>query len=194
MLALGGPEHTRKAAMTRGKAHGNDRAYQVHCRDVLQYKNLGFSPYSGDGIDVAFAVGGTTWTIDVALRSSTGAFLVAECRRRKEPPKQEAIAAFAYKVELLRREFGVPVSGAFLSKSSPQLGLVKVSQFEGITVAELLEGNISEGFSIGFHRYDVERERRVRDFILKVAPGKYALIGGNVRFTVARNDGTTSSD
>ena len=169
--------------MTQGKAHGQDRAYQIHCRDVLQYKSPGFSPYSGDGIDVAFTAGGTTWTIDVALRSSTGSLLVAECRRRKEPPKQEALAAFAYKVELLRKEFGVPILGAFLSESSPQLGAVKVNQFEGITIAQLLKGNISEGFSMAFHRYDVERDRRLRDFILKVAPVKYTLTGGNVTFT-----------
>ena len=90
----------------------------------------------------------------MALRSSTGSLLVAECRRRKEPTKQEALAAFAYKVELLRKEFGVPVLGAFLSESSPQLGAVKVSQFEGITVAQLLKGHISEGFDcvISFSR------------------------------------------
>ena len=86
----------------------------------------------------------------MALRSSTGSLLVAECRRRKEPTKQEALAAFADKVELLRKEFGVPVLGAFLSESSPQLGAVKVSQFEGITVAQLLKSHISEGFSMAF--------------------------------------------
>ena len=168
---------------TQGKAHGQDRAYQSHCRDVLQYHNPGFSPYSGDGIDVRFDVGGTTWTIDVALKNSSDALLVAECRRREDPTKQEAIAAFAHKVELLRREFGVPVGGAFFCKSSPQLGAVKHGQFEGITIAELLEGNISEGFSIAFHHYDREREKRLRNFILKPARGKYTLTGGNVRFT-----------
>jgi hypothetical protein len=161
--------------MTQGKAYGRDREYQVHCRDVLQYKNPGFLPYSDDGIDVPFAVGGTTWTIDIALRSSTGALLVAECRRREESAKQGAIAEFAHKVELLRRHFGVPVSGAFLCKSSPQLGAVKHSQFEGITVAELREGNISEGFSLSFHRYDAERERQIRAFIFKVGTGKYSV-------------------
>jgi hypothetical protein len=161
--------------MTLGKAHGENRAYQIHCRDVLRHKYPEFWPYAGDGIDVAFAVGGTTWTMDVALKNSTGVLLVAECRRREEATKQEAIAAFAHKVELLRREFGVPVLGAFLCKSSPQLGAVKHSQFEGITVAELLEGNIPEGFSVSFHRYDIERERRIRDFILKVETGKYSL-------------------
>jgi hypothetical protein len=178
--------------MTQGKAHGQDRAYQIHCRDVLQYQHPGFSPYSGDGIDVAFAVGGTTWTMDVALRDSTGELLVAECRRRKEPAKQEALAAFAHKVELLRKEFAVRVAGAFFSKSSPQLGAVKHSQFEGIIVAELLEGNISEGFSVAFYHYDREREKRLRDFVLKVAAGHYALTGGDVRFI--RNAGVASSD
>ena len=161
--------------MTQGKAHGQDRAYQIHCRDMLQYRYPEFSPYFGDGIDVPFSAGGTTWTIDVALKNSTGALFVAECRRREEPTKQEALAAFAHKVELLRKEFGVPVSGAFLSKSSPQLGAVKAGQFEGIIVAELLEGNISEGFSMAFYHYDPEREKRLRDFIFKVPTGKYSL-------------------
>src|SRR5205823_7550845 len=162
--------------MTQGKAHGRDRAYQIHCRDVLRYKYPGFSPYSGDGIDVPFTVrGGTTWTIDVALRNSRGALLFAECRRRKEPPKQEAVAAFAYKIELLRKDFGVPVAGAFLSKRRPQLGAVKAAQFEGIVVAELLEGSISEGFPMAFHRYDFELEKRLRDFTLKVETGQYTL-------------------
>jgi hypothetical protein len=172
--------------MAQGKAHGENRAYQIHCRDVLQSKYPGFSPFSGDGIDVPFGLGGTTWTMDVALRNSDGALLVAECRRRKDPPKQEDIAAFAHKVELLRKHFGVPISGAFLSKSSPQIGVVKAGQFEGITVAQLLEGEISEGFSIAFHRYDAEREKRLRDFVLKVTTGNYTVTLGNVRFIRSR--------
>src|SRR4029450_3602512 len=177
--------------MAQGKAYGENRAYQIHCRDVLQYKHPGFSPYSGDGIDVCFTVGGTTWTIDVALRSSEGALFVAECRRRNAPTKQDDIAAFAYKVELLRKHFSIPVAGAFLCKSSPQLGAVKTSQDARITVAQLLEGNISEGFSVAFHRYGAQREKRRRDFVLKVAPGSYTVTGGNATFS--RNAGATSS-
>jgi hypothetical protein len=166
----------------QGKAYGQDRAYQIHCRDVLQYQHPGFSPYSGDGIDVRFDVGGSTWTIDVALKNSADELLIAECRRRQDRTKQEAIAAFAHKVEMVRREFSVPVGGAFFCKSSPQLGAVKHSQFEGITIAELLEGDISEGFSISFHRYGSERERRIRNFVLKVPTATYTLTGGNVTF------------
>ncbi len=70
--------------------------------------------------------------------------------------------------------------------------LLFAGQFEGTTVPELLEGNISEGFSIGFHRYDVDRKKRLRDFILKVAPGNYRLTAGNVRFI--RNAGAAPSD
>ena len=131
--------------MTQGRAQGQDRAYQVHCRDLLQYRNPEFAPYSGDGIDVPFDVGGTTWTIGVALKDSDGALLVAECRRRKAAAKQEEIAAFAYKVEVLRRDLGAVVCGAFLTKCAPQLGAVKVGQFEGITVAVLLEGKVRRG-------------------------------------------------
>jgi hypothetical protein len=179
-------------ATTRGKAHGENRAYQIHCRDLLQNKYPGFWPYSGDGIDVGFTAGGTTWTIDVALRNSEGALLVAECRRRKAPTKQDDIAAFAYKVELLRKHFSTDVAGAFLCKSSPQLGAVKTSQDAGIIVAQLLEGNISEGFSVAFHRYEAEREKRLRDFVFKVSPGDYTVTGGNA--TCIRNTGAPSPD
>jgi hypothetical protein len=49
---------------------------------VLQCKYPGFSPYSGDGIDVRFVSGGTTWTIDVALRNSEGAYRERDCVRK----------------------------------------------------------------------------------------------------------------
>jgi len=67
--------------MAAGKARGENRTYQVFCRDVLQTLSShgGFVPYEGDGIDVPFDMGGTTWTLDVALKDSEGNIVVAEC-------------------------------------------------------------------------------------------------------------------
>jgi hypothetical protein len=41
------------------------------------------------------------------------------------------MAAFAYKVESLRRTLDVPVAGVFMAKTSHQIGAVKVGQFNG---------------------------------------------------------------
>jgi hypothetical protein len=147
----------------------------VLARDVLVHRDASLTPYSGEGIDVPFPVGGTTWTIDVALRAPNGDILVAECRRRADPVKQEDVAAFAYKVELLRQQLGVSVAGVFLTKTSHQLGAVKVGQFEDITMAVLGEGQVPPGFSIVFHRYDEVRAKRRREYVLHVAPGHYEV-------------------
>lgn len=66
--------------MIGGKAHGQNRQYQVECRDVLVYRNPSLVPFSDDGIDVPFELPDTTWTFDVALRNADG-LVVAECRR-----------------------------------------------------------------------------------------------------------------
>ena len=54
--------------MPGGKAHGENRQYQVECRDVLVFRDRSLVPYAGDGIDVPFKVGSTEWSFDVALR------------------------------------------------------------------------------------------------------------------------------
>src|SRR6478735_7196091 len=101
--------------MTGGKAHGANREYQLTCRDVLRCRRPELEPWAGDGIDVPFELPDTTWRIDVALREPGGGLVVAECRRTIDAVKQEDVAAFAYKVELLRRTLGVLVAGVFLA-------------------------------------------------------------------------------
>ena len=60
-------------------------------------------------------------TFDVGLRDPLGALVVAECRPAVGAVKQEAIAAFAYKVELLRRTLDIPVAGVLMAKKSFQI-------------------------------------------------------------------------
>lgn len=86
--------------MGAGRVTGKNREYQVSCRDLLltQYKSKSIRPYDGDGIDVAFDVGGTTRTIDVALIDQEGKIILAECRRRvdKTNARQASCCMTAY--------------------------------------------------------------------------------------------------
>jgi hypothetical protein len=179
--------------MSGGKAHGVNRQYQVECRDVLTFKNPELTPWAADGIDVPFELPDTCWTFDVALRDSAGALVVAECRRIGGAVKQEAMAAFAYKVELLRKSLGVPVAGVFIAKKGHQIGAVRVGQFTGIEVAVLLEGAAPPGFNITFLRYDAERERRCRDILMHVPPGSYTLTGFPATLVHGKASGETET-
>lgn len=163
--------------MTGGKAHGQNRRYQVECRDVLTYRRPGLVPWADDGIDVLFKLPDTGWTVDVALRDPEGALVVAECRRTKGAVKQEDVAAFAYKVELLRKTLDIPVAGIFIAKRDHQIGAIKVAEFNGIRTAVLDEGATPPGFNITFLRYDADREKQCRDYFTHVPPGSATLIG-----------------
>jgi hypothetical protein len=164
--------------MAGGKAHGHDREYQVRCRDVLVYRARELlTPWAADGIDVPFELPDTTWTFDVALRDRTGALVVAECRRTVAAVKQEYVAAFAYKIESLRRALKIPVAGLFIAKRDHQIGAIKVGQFSGIQLAILEDGAKPPGFNTTFLRYDEKRERRCRDILMHVSPGSLALTG-----------------
>ena len=163
--------------MAGGKAHGCDREYQVGCRDVLMSSTPELMPWAVDGIDVPFELPDTTWTFDVALRDRTGALVVAECRRTVGAVKQGDVAAFAYKVESLRRALEIPVAGMFIAKRDHQIGAIKVGQFNGIQLAILEDGANPPGFTITFLRYDAERERRCRDILMQVPPGSCTLTG-----------------
>ncbi len=177
--------------MAAGKAHGKDREYQVLCRDILQAisKDDILVPYSGDGIDVRFnKLGGSNVTFDVALRNSSGRLVVAECRRRKERVKQEAIFAFARKVELLRKQTGGEVAGVFFAREQYQVGAVKHASWSEIAVAVLDQDQSGADFALVYHRYDPKRDKRLREGL--------AHMTGGVSFTkslaakVTRHDGS----
>jgi hypothetical protein len=111
--------------MTGGKAHGPNRQYQVECRDVLTFRNPELTPWAADGIDVPFELPDTCWTFDVALRDRAGALVVAECRRTIGAVKQEDLAAFAYKVEVLRKALDIPIGGVFIAKKDTRLARLR---------------------------------------------------------------------
>jgi hypothetical protein len=180
--------------VTKGKATGIARSYQMLCRDVLVFGDPDLAPYAGDGIDVPFIAGGTTWTMDVALRKPSGDVVVAESRRTMARVTQEEVAAFAYKVELLRKELGVQVAGAFFAKTGVQLGAVRVGDFEGISVAVLADGAKPPGFHITFHRYDSVREKRLQHHVMHVPPAQVSVTAHAPSIYVRRNyDGGSTS-
>jgi len=87
--------------MCAGQAHGSNREYQLACRNVLMFRDPALVPWQADRIDIPFKLPDTEWTFDVALRGPSEGLLVAEGRRTASAVKQEEVAAFAYKVELL---------------------------------------------------------------------------------------------
>jgi hypothetical protein len=179
--------------MSRGKAYGIDREYQVACRDVLIHRDSRLVPWEGDGIDIPFSLPDSTWTFDVALKAPDDSIVVAECRRTSGPVKQEDIAAFALKVESLRRASGHPVSAHFFTKTSHQLGAVRVGQYYGVQVAILDEDARPPFFNLVFFKYDPDRDRRLRHIIMYVAPGQYRLTGSNAALTHTRREGSSES-
>jgi hypothetical protein len=178
--------------MTSGKAHGQDRDYQVLCRDILQKISVlsQLKAYSGDGIDVTFSdLGGTNITFDVALKDSDGNPVVVECRRRDDPVKQEALFAFAHKVELLRRKVGLPVAGVFCTKRKYQIGAVKHAEWTGIQVITLPQSQSTQHFVLAYQKYDAQREKRLQKaighFIGSITPT------GSLSLVRIRKDGTS---
>ena len=120
-------------------------------------------PYSGDGIDVPIALGSAVRTFDVALKDSNNRFVVAECKRTKDPVKLTDLDAFAHRVELLRKEFNGAVAGVYFTKTAYQLGAIKAAPDSGIRVALCAQDQAPTVFSLMFERYDPDRERRIRD-------------------------------
>lgn len=172
-----------------GQAFGQNRDYQILCRDVLVQLNPTLRPWSGDGIDVPFDLPDTQWTIDVALRRNES-LVVAECRCTASSVKQEDVAAFAYKVELLRRTQGTPVAASFFTKTGHQVGAVKVGQFTGIEIIVLDERVQLPGFNMTFLRFDAARERAARDIVMHIPPASIAISVSVVDLTLIRRDGT----
>lgn len=153
--------------MSSGKAYGQDRDYQVLCRDILQkISSEPFIAFNGDGVDVRFdGLGGTDITFDIALQDAKGDLIVAECRRWNEPIKQEAIFAFAHKVELLRQHTGRKVAGVFFAKRQFQVGAVKHGNWTGIRLAILEQDQPIKGFALAFQKYDARRAKRLQEAI-----------------------------
>jgi len=176
--------------MSSGKAYGQDRDYQVLCRDILQR----ISPESlialdGDGVDVRFdGLGGTDITFDVALQDTKGDFVVAECRRWNERIKQEAIFAFAHKVELLRQHTGRRVAGVFFAKHQFQVGAVKHGNWTGIRLAVLEQEQPIKGFALAFQKYDARRAKRIQEAIAHLSDE--ITLTGSLSAAVIRKDGT----
>jgi hypothetical protein len=181
-----------RCGYTGGKATGVYRQYQVECRDVLLFRDKQLTPWSGDGIDVPFDLPDTRWTFDIALRDQAGSPLLAECRRTVGAVKQEDVAAFAYKVEMVRKTLDIPVAGVFFTKREHQIGAVKVSQFQGIEAAIMDPGSVPPGFNITFLRYNSEREKKRREIIMHVSTGSFAMTGSPIIATVTR--GKTSGE
>jgi hypothetical protein len=90
------------------------------------------------------------------------------------------IAEFAYKVERARKVLDISVAGIFFTKTAHQPGAVKAGQCNGIETVVLEEGTALPGFNITFLRYDREREQRLRDITMHVAPGSYTVTGSSV--------------
>ena len=180
--------------MAAGKAYGENRDYQLLCRDILQHINEATSlfPYEDDGIDVKFShLGGTNITFDIALKDSIGNFVVAECRRRMDPVKQEAMFAFAHKVELLRKQTGRMVAGVFFAKHNYQIGSVKHADWSGIQVVILNQNQSVQNFVLIYQKYDSQREKRLQEGIVSVT--EEIAVKGSLSLQVTRGDGTTEN-
>ena len=65
------------------------------------FRDPALVPWQADRIDIPFKLPDTEWTFDITLRGPSEGLLVAEGRRTASAFKQEEVAIFAYKVELL---------------------------------------------------------------------------------------------
>jgi len=180
--------------MSSGKAHGENRDYQILGRSIVQVLNRqeGLIPYEGDGIDVPFKMGGTTWTLDIALKSCDGSkIVVGECRRWAYSIEQEHIAAFAYKVELLRKHSGKEVAGIYLTKTRYRIGAVKAAAGAGIEIAICGQDQSPENFVLSYQRYDPKREARFQNVFAHIT--ETARATDSVSIVKIRADGTIES-
>jgi len=164
--------------MSRGKARGKDRAYQVLVRNVLQMEWAGSLPFGGDGIDLPFDIGGTTVTFDVVLEVPQGPVVVAECRRWAAGVKQEAVFALARKLQLLQVSLGRPVEGVLVARKSHQRGALKVAANDGIAMAVTEQDQPKNTPSIYYYEYDPSTDEVSRR-------GKLYLVAHSVSYSSA---------
>jgi len=160
--------------MPAGKSYGVDRKYQELCRDIMVERDssLVLVPYDGDGIDVPLQLGTSERTFDVALVDQEGRLVVAECRRTKNPVKLYDLDAFAYRVELLRRNSACEVAGVYFAKTGYQEGAVKAAGDSGIQTAVCAQDQEPSSFLLVFHRYDAARASPPPPLREAVAPGR----------------------
>jgi len=161
--------------MTRGKAQGQNKEYQVLCRDVLMREHQDLAAFRGDGIDIPLDVGDTVWTFDVALRAPDDRLVLAECRRRKQAVKQEDVAAFAYRVEQVRKHIHPAVAAVFLTKSDFQAGALRVAASAGVSAIICAQGQQLENFRLRYLRHDPDRQRRVERMVYHYTGGRGKL-------------------
>lgn len=146
--------------------------------------------YEDDGIDVKFSnLGGTDITFDISLQDSTGNLVVAECRRQKNPVKQESMFAFARKVELLRKQMKRKVAGVFFAKHNYQIGSVKHAGCSGIQVVILNQNQSVQNFALVFQKYDSQRQKSLQEATVNVT--EEIAVKESLLLTVIRGDGTT---
>lgn len=152
--------------MSSGKATGNSLIYQQQCAAWLQkLENVPLVPYCGDGIDVPFTMGGTTWRIDVALRYQNGGIVAAECKRYRLKHRviQDEIAAFAYKLILLRELTHTAVAGYFFANGGYQQGAVLAAHAVGIKPYTIDYNHDTVSFAATYEEFvDVGRQKKRR--------------------------------
>lgn len=154
--------------MAKGQATGEDRDYQVFCRDIMSTlccRDDALEPFSEDGIDVPIAFAGTTWRLDVALKTTDGRRVaVAECKNWKSDVKQEQVYSFAKKVEDLRRELQVEVAGFFFVHQGYQGGALSVGDAAvGVKLVTCEAGQPEDFHKIDYLRADRKREHRIAE-------------------------------
>jgi hypothetical protein len=176
--------------MGSGKSHGSAREYQVFVRDILIKRSARpLIPFGGDGIDVAIDIGGVPRHFDVALREEAdGNLVVAECKRIAGAVKLENLDAFAYRVEMLRKQSDTEVAGFYFTRTAYQRGVVKAAEEIGISVVVCAPDQPVEAFSLVFHRYDSKRESRLKNAETHLA-GTMAPTG-RLGIVVIRANGT----
>ncbi len=151
--------------MGSGKASGRNREYQELCRDFLVRRSPDLLPYRGDGVDVR--VEGLAWTnitFDVLMKDGDGNVVAAESKRWASSAPQGEVFEFAAKCEQLRKKLGVEVAGFIFAKEDVQIGTDRTASFYGFQVVIHPDETNESGFRFRYHRYDKEREARIRDF------------------------------
>ncbi len=159
--------------MGAGDAQGPNLAYQVLVKKIISILSQQESliPLDSDGIDVPVEMGGTKWKLDILLKTiDENRIIVGECKRWRQVIKQNDIAAFAYKVVLLREKTNKEVRAIFFTKKRFQPGAERAAAYAGIELALCEEGLPLEGtFGLQFRRYDPQANIHRQDALVRLA-------------------------